>query len=64
MPSTTRDIKRLDKKLEMSLHKEGVKPKAGSLTNRALGQTLSNALEMSRTTTNDSPKFLREDDQV
>ena len=25
-PSTTTDIKRLDKKLEMSLHKEGVKP--------------------------------------
>ena len=26
-PSTTTDIKRLDKKLEMSLQKEGVKPK-------------------------------------
>ena len=47
----------------MSLQKEGVKPKAGSLANRALCQTLSNALEISRVTTNDSPKFLREDDQ-
>ena len=25
-PSTTKDIKRLDKKLEMSLQKEGLKP--------------------------------------
>ena len=64
MPSTTTVIKRLDKKPGMSLQKEGVKLQAGSLANRALCQTLSKALEISRATTNDSPKFLREDDQA
>ena len=63
-PSTTTEIMWLDKKLEMSLQKEGVQLYAGSLANRALCQTLSNALEISRVTTNDSLKFLREDEQA
>ena len=36
VPSATTDIKRLDKKLEMGFQKEGIKPYAGSLANRAL----------------------------
>ena len=57
MLSTTTDIKQLDKR-------EGVKLQAGSLANTALCQTRSNALEISRMTTNNSLKSLREDNQV
>ncbi|MEL6629683.1 MAG: hypothetical protein AAFQ92_29645, partial [Bacteroidota bacterium] len=46
-PSTTTDKVRSDRKLAISLVREGVKPKDGSLANRALCQTLSNALEIS-----------------
>ncbi|EJX03496.1 hypothetical protein EVA_08399 [gut metagenome] len=63
-PSTTTEIERLERKLEMRLQRRGVKPKEGSFANRALCQTLSKALEMSRATTKDSPKSLREEDQI
>jgi len=46
------------------LQREGVKPKEGNLANRALSQTLSKALEMSRETKKDSLKSLREEDQT
>ena len=48
----------------MSLQKKGVKLWAGSFANRTLCQTLLNALEISRVTTNDFLKSLREDNQV
>jgi len=48
----------------MRLPREGVKPKEGSFANRALCQTLSKALEMSKATTKDFPKSLREEDQI
>lgn len=35
-PSTTTDIMQLDKKLEIRLQREGVKPEEGRLLNRAL----------------------------
>ena len=54
MSSTTAEIKLFDKMLQMNLQKERVKLQAGSLANRALSQTLSNA----------DIKTLRDDDQV
>ncbi len=48
----------------MRLQREGVKPKEGSFANRDLCQILLKALEMSRATTKDSPKSLREEDQI
>jgi len=35
-PSTMTEVERLEKKLEMRLQREGVKPKEGSFANRAI----------------------------
>ena len=48
----------------MSLQRKGAKLRGGSFVNRTLCQTLLNALEISRVTTNDFLKSLREDNQV
>jgi len=55
------EIERSERKLEKRLKRAGVKSKEWSLANRALCQTLSKTLEMSRATTKDSPKSLREE---
>ena len=48
----------------MSLQRKGVKLQAGSFANRPLCQTLLNALEISRVTTNDFLESLREGNHV
>ena len=54
-PSTTTDKDLSERKLSRSEQIEGEKPKEGSLESNDLCHTLSNALEMSRATTKDSP---------
>ena len=54
-PSTLTEIERLERKLKISLQSEGEKPKEGSFANRALCQTLSKALEISRAIAKVSP---------
>ena len=59
-PSTTTGMERLKRKLNMREQSEGVKPKEGSLDIKPRCQTLSKAFEISRPTTKDSPKSLKE----
>ncbi len=62
-PSTTAEIERSERKLEIKEQREGQKPKEGSLESKDLCQTLSKAFDMSSATEKVSPKRLREDDQ-
>ncbi len=61
--STTAEIERSERKLEIKEQKEGEKPKEGSLESKDLRQTLSKAFDMSSATEKVSPKRLREDDR-
>ena len=51
----------INNKYKVGLQYEEVKLWSGSLANKDLCQTLSNVIEISRVTTNDSMKSLRED---
>ena len=53
--STTADIERLEKKLEISEQRGVGNQKEGSLESNDACHTLSKALDMSRATTQDSP---------
>ncbi len=62
-PSTTAEIERPERKLEMKVQREGKNTKEGSLESKDLCQTLSKGFDMSKTTEKVSPKRLRENDQ-
>src|SRR5678816_994559 len=57
-PSTSADIERSERKLDMSKQREGGNPKNGSLESSDACQTRSKALDMSSATTQDSPCLL------
>ena len=63
-PSTITEIERSERKLDMREQSEGGKPKEESLDIRPRCQTLSKAIEISRPTTKDSPKSLKEEAQT
>ena len=63
-PSTITDIEWSERKLEIREQSEGGKPKEGSLDIRPRCQTLSKAFEISRPTTKDSPKSVKEEAQT
>ena len=58
------EIWRLEKKLNMREQSEGGKPKEGSLDIKPQCQTLSKAFEISRPTTKDSLRSLKEEAQT
>ncbi len=62
-PSTTAEIKRPERTLEIKEQKEGQDPKECSLESKDLCQTLSKAFDMSSVTEKVSANRLREDDQ-
>ena len=58
------EIERSERKLDMREQSDRGKPKEGSLDIKPRCQTLSKAFEISRPTTQDSPKSLKEEAQT
>ena len=63
-PSTIKEIERSERKLDMREQSEGGKLKEGSMDIKPRCQTLSKAFDISRPTTKDSPKSLKEEAQT